>query len=174
MRTDLPTLRTWHELHLVLLLECCGSFQWQVAGPAAHQHDWRPPCRSRLQGVVWRAMWRAHGRKFMLGAPCCCHTNYLSEVDRPWLATCATAAGTCMHAPDVVALAAGVKWRPLLLISEAPWLSSSPPRRPSAAAGALKLVHDCVMMLSPFILEQLLKELQGGGSRELSAAHHFC
>lgn len=34
-----------------------------------------------------------------------------------------------------------------------------------AAAGVLKLVHDCVMMLSPFILEQLLKELQGEGSR---------
>jgi len=34
-----------------------------------------------------------------------------------------------------------------------------------SAAGALKLVHDCVMMLSPFILEQLLKELQSGGSR---------
>lgn len=34
-----------------------------------------------------------------------------------------------------------------------------------ATAGVLKLVHDCVMMLSPFILEQLLKELQGEGSR---------
>ncbi|PRW61038.1 multidrug resistance-associated 1 isoform X8 [Chlorella sorokiniana] len=50
------------------------------------------------EGVVWRAMWRAHGRVFMM-------------------------------------------------------------------AGVLKLVHDCVMMLSPFILEQLLKELQGEGSR---------
>ena len=32
------------------------------------------------------------------------------------------------------------------------------------AAGLLKLVHDCVMFLGPFILQQLLIFLERGGS----------
>lgn len=32
------------------------------------------------------------------------------------------------------------------------------------AVGILKLAHDCVMMVGPFILEQLLKNLQNDGS----------
>ncbi len=49
------------------------------------------------QGVVWKAMWRRHGRVF-------------------------------------------------------------------AIAGLIKLVHDCVMFLGPFVLEQLVKYLENGGT----------
>lgn len=33
-----------------------------------------------------------------------------------------------------------------------------------AMAGIVKLVHDCIMFLGPFVLEQLLKFLENGGS----------
>ena len=37
-------------------------------------------------------------------------------------------------------------------------------RRMFVLAGLLKLVHDIVMFLGPFVLEQLLKYLQRGGT----------
>lgn len=52
---------------------------------------------SAPQGVVWKAMWRRHGKVFLI-------------------------------------------------------------------AGFIKLVHDCVMFLGPYVLEQLLKYLENGGS----------
>ncbi|EFN56982.1 hypothetical protein CHLNCDRAFT_143584 [Chlorella variabilis] len=65
-----------------------------AAHPVADSFLWH---LSAAEGVVWRAMWRAHGRKFII-------------------------------------------------------------------AGVVKLAHDCVMFLGPFLLEVLLKHLQAGGS----------
>ena len=45
-------------------------------------------------------------------------------------------------------------------------LPCPPPFR--TAAGVVKLLHDCVMFLGPFILELLLKHLQTDGSGECS------
>ena len=40
-----------------------------------------------------------------------------------------------------------------------------------AAAGTVKLAHDAVMFLGPFLLEQLLRHLQARGSGEWRSLH---
>ncbi|MEW5303174.1 MAG: hypothetical protein WDW36_005892 [Sanguina aurantia] len=42
-----------------------------------------------------------------------------------------------------------------------------------AIAGAIKLVHDCIMFMSPFLLGRLLKHMGAGGSREVSLGLSF-
>ena len=86
-------------------------------------------------GVVWRAMWRTHGRVFVMGAP------------RGWPGRLAAAAVLWPRGGQ--AMSAHLPPRPCPC---------------PHAAGLVKLAHDTVMFLGPLLLELLLRHLQARGS----------